>query len=349
MAKSVKLADIAERVGVSIVTVSKALSGQKGVSETMRVRIQAIADEMGYKQPSAYRREQEDARKIRGYNLGVLIADYYLGKYESFYSQMYQQFATRAGSKGCFCLLELVSREQEMEVRTPMMIVDRRIDGIVVIGRLSDAYLKMLEESGIPMVGVDFYTEDESLDSVISDSYFGGFRMTNYLISKGHTKIAYVGTLGATTSITDRYMGYRKALENHRIESREDWIIADRSMETKILDAKEYVKLPEDMPTAFMCNSDQTAGLLINKLEEAGYRVPQDISVAAYDNFLPPGICDVRITTYEVDMKEMAKRAVSMITHKIAGENYKKGTYVVGGHVVEKDSVREISLRSMES
>ena len=65
MAKTVKLADIAERVGVSIVTVSKALSGQKGVSETMRARIQAIADEMGYKQPGAYRREMEEARKMR--------------------------------------------------------------------------------------------------------------------------------------------------------------------------------------------------------------------------------------------------------------------------------------------
>ncbi|MCR5595608.1 MAG: LacI family DNA-binding transcriptional regulator [Lachnospiraceae bacterium] len=345
MAKTVKLADIAERVGVSIVTVSKALSGQKGVSETMRVRIQAIADEMGYKQPSAYRREQEEARKIRGYNLGVLIADYYLGKYESFYSQMYQQFATRAGSKGCFCLLELVSREQENEVRVPMMIADRRVDGIVVIGKLSTAYLKMLNESGIPLVGLDFYTSDDSMDSVISDSYFGGYRMTNYLIEKGHTKIAYVGTIGATTSITDRYMGYRKALNESGLDFRKDWVIDDRLKNNEGADTQGYINLPDEMPTAFMCNSDQTAGFLIDKLEKNGYQVPQDISVAAYDNFLPPGICDVRITTYEVDMKEMAKRAVSMITHKIAGESYKTGTYIVGGHIVEKDSVREISYR----
>jgi len=348
MAKAVKLADIAQRVGVSIVTVSKALSGQKGVSETMRVRIQAVADEMGYKQPGAYRREMEEARKNRGYNLGVLIADYYLGKYESFYSQMYQQFATRAGSKGCFCLLELVSREQETEVRVPMMITERRVDGIVVIGRLSDEYLTMIESSGIPMVGMDFYTRDETLDSVISDSFFGGYRMTNYLISKGHTSIAYVGTVGATTSITDRYMGYRKALGNNHIEYREDWVIDDRSREIKILDAEKYIVLPEEMPTAFFCNSDQTAGLLINKLEQAGFKVPRDISVAAYDNFLPPGICDVRITSYDVDMKEMAKRAVSMITHKIAGESYKQGTFIVGGRVVEKESVREIRYRPLD-
>ena len=58
MAKAVKLADIAQQVGVSAVTVSKALSGQKGVSEEMRQRIQKLADELGYKQPSALHKEK---------------------------------------------------------------------------------------------------------------------------------------------------------------------------------------------------------------------------------------------------------------------------------------------------
>lgn len=342
MAKTVKLADIAAKVGVSNVTVSKALSGQKGVSEEVRAQIQAIADELGYKQPSAYRRDAETAKKNRGYYLGVLIGDYYLGKYESFYSQMYQQFATRAGSKGCFCLLELISAEQEKAINVPMMISEKRVDGIIIIGRLSDDYLQMIKNSGIPFVGMDFYTSDPTLDSIISDSYFGAYRMVNYLFSKGHKDIAYVGTVGATTSITDRYMGYRKAMAEHGYEIREDWILEDRDVETKILDVEKYVAFPKEMPTAFMCNSDQTAGFLINKLEDEGYKVPEDISVVAYDNFLPPGTCDVRITTYEVDMKEMAKRALSMLIHKIAGESYKQGTYVVGGHIIEKESVKSL-------
>ena len=62
MAKAVKLADIAERLGVSTVTVSKALSGQKGVSEELRAKIKGLADEMGYKQPSAQRKEKSNRR-----------------------------------------------------------------------------------------------------------------------------------------------------------------------------------------------------------------------------------------------------------------------------------------------
>ena len=76
MAKAVKLADIAEQLGVSTVTVSKALSGQKGVSEAMREKIKDLAEEMGYKQPSAIKKEKVQ----RTYNIGVLVSDRNLGE-----------------------------------------------------------------------------------------------------------------------------------------------------------------------------------------------------------------------------------------------------------------------------
>ena len=78
MAKAVKLADIAERVGVSTVTVSKALSGQKGVSEEVREKIRSIAEELGYQQPSAARKSQNQ----KSYNI-VLLADVPGGSYQS--------------------------------------------------------------------------------------------------------------------------------------------------------------------------------------------------------------------------------------------------------------------------
>ena len=80
MAKAVKLADIAERVGVSTVTVSKALSGQKGVSEEVREKIRSIAEDLGYQQPSAVRKSQNH----KNFNIGILISERFLVKYESF-------------------------------------------------------------------------------------------------------------------------------------------------------------------------------------------------------------------------------------------------------------------------
>ena len=103
MVKAVKLADIAEKVGVSVVTVSKALSGQKGVSEEMRARIKDLADEMGYTPIHAVQ-----TGRTRSYTIGVITFEKYFTRFASFYWKMYQELATRAVKKNCFSMLEVI-------------------------------------------------------------------------------------------------------------------------------------------------------------------------------------------------------------------------------------------------
>ena len=220
------------------------------------------------------------------------------------------------------------------------LVQEKKVDGIIIIGGMSEGYLQALNEGcKIPTIYLDFCDEKTDCDAVISDNFYGMYRLVNYLFEVGHSQIAYVGTLLATGSITDRYFGYAKSLMEHGQQVREDWIIEDRSLETGKIDRDNLLKLPEEMPTAFVCNCDLTASELIRKLTEAGYRVPEDISVVGYDNYLYPGLCDVEITTYEVDMKEMARRAIYTIVRKISGEPYRKGVLVVEGHPVYKESV----------
>lgn len=339
MAKAVKLADIAGRLGVSTVTVSKALSGQKGVSEEMREKIKQLADELGYKQPSAQRLEATH----KSYNIGALIAERHLDKYGSFYWQMYQMLATKAVSKECFTLLENVTAEEEERHEIPKLVSEQKVDGLVVIGRLSDSYLRFLRECvKLPIVYLDFCDERQDSDSVISDSYYGAYRLTNYLFDMGHTRIAYVGTILATGSITDRYLGYTRSLMEHGVAVREDWIIKDRAMENGKIDYENLLQLPEDMPTAFFCNCDLTASYIVKRLRENGYRVPEDVSVVGYDNYLFPGLCDIPLTTYEVDMKEMARRAIRILIKKMSGDSYREGISIVEGHLVVKDSVKKL-------
>ncbi len=340
MAKAVKLADIAERLGVSTVTVSKALSGQKGVSDELREKIRLLAEELGYQPPASQRKENQ-----RSYNIGVLIADRYLDKYDSFYWQMYQQLATKAVAKDCFTMMEAVTGEAERGNELPKLVQDQKVDGLIVIGKVGDSYLNFLNESaGVPLVCLDFCNERQDMDAVISDSYYGAYQMTNYLFENGHRKIAYVGTLLATGSITDRYLGYVKALLEHGEQPQKKWLIEDRRREDCIIDGDNLIELPEeDMPTAFFCNCDLTASTLIRKLNSRGYRVPEDISVAGYDNYLFPGLCAVGITTYEVDMREMARQTIRTLLKKMQGDNYRRGIHIVEGHLVEKDSVKRIS------
>ena len=339
MAKAVKLADIAERVGVSTVTVSKALSGQKGVSEEVREKIRSIAEELGYQQPSAARKSQNH----KNFNIGILISERFLVKYESFYWQMYQSVATRATAKECFTMLEVIGKAEEENRKMPKLVQERKVDGIIVIGKMMDAYLQQLNtEAGIPVIYLDYYNGREASDSVISNSYYGTYELTYYLYRMGHRKIAYVGTLLATESITDRYFGYQKALLELGLEQKKEWVLDDRHIETGEIDTVNMLQIPNDMPTAFVCNCDLTASFLIRKLKDNGYRVPEDISVVGFDNYLYPGLSDIQITTYEVDLEEMAKKTVHNMISKISNDNYKPGIHIVKGHMVLKESVAQI-------
>jgi len=164
------------------------------------------------------------------------------------------------------------------------------------------------------------------------------------MVDMGHTKIAYVGSLLYTKSITDRYFGYAKSMLEHGVDIKKEWIIQDRDNEYAVgaLKFDKVLEQMQDMPTAFACNSDLTASFFIKALKEKKYDVPGDISIVGFDNYLYPGLCDVDITTYEVDLKEMARRAIHILLKKVSGERYKQGIYIVEGHLVLKDSVKDI-------
>lgn len=275
--------------------------------------------------------------------IGVIISEKYMSEYSSFYTRLHQQVSQIAMEKGCFTMLEVISVDNEKDEVIPRIVKDKKVDGIVVVGRLSVNYLSRIkEDSGIPMVYLDFCNHSGDEDAVISDSFNGAYCLTNYLFEMGHTDIGYVGTLLANGATTDRYFGYSKSLMEHGQPYVPEWIIPDRDIKTGVIDANKYFQLPSNMPTAFVCSCDMSASILIKKLNEEGYKVPEDISVVGFDNYLFPGLCDIKLTTFGVDTYEMGRNAVLNLIRKISGERYRQGVMILEGHMVEGDSVRKV-------
>ena len=108
MRKEVRLADIAKQLGVSVVTVSNALAGQKGVSEELRTKIKQVAAEMGYQ----VRGTAVSSKKIL--NVGVIIGEKYLGPYPSYYWKVYQELSLIAGLHNCVILFEVLRQERQL-------------------------------------------------------------------------------------------------------------------------------------------------------------------------------------------------------------------------------------------
>lgn len=341
--KAVTMADIAKRMDVSTVTVSKALAGQKGVSEEVREKIVALAREMGYRAPGAPRENMEKT----GFRIGVLMPASTLMTFDSFYWRLYQSVSEKAMQKNCFTGYESYTEEMAGKKLLPRLITDKMVDGLIIIGRPPAKYGAFLKErAGMPVVFLDFYENEQDVASFISDSFYGTYLLTNYLFDHGHRDIAYVGTLFSTASITDRYMGYLKSMMEHGIQPPADYVIPDRSLEEGAECHDLDFALPKKMPTAFVCNCDVTAEFLIADLREKGFRVPEDVSVVGFDNYPDDRHGEMGITTYAVDIPAMAKAAVKSLIRQMGGENVEKGIHIVEGYLVEKESVgRGAALR----
>lgn len=336
--RKVRLADIAEQLGVSIVTVSKAIADKDGVSEELRVRIKAVAEQMGYTQKN---RSPLPGRKDDSTgNIGVVIPSHFFERSTSFYWSMYNALSRELIVRGYYAIMEQLSSRDEFDLVLPQVVQNRKVDGVILLGQTSEDYAHFFSRQYKDNIFLDFYVDDRDNDSVTTDNFYGEYQMTRYLISQGHKDILYVGNFNATTSITDRFMGFMKAMLENGYRVSVDDIINDRNQNGFY----EQLRLPEKMPTAFVCNCDETARRLIGILKEKGYSVPQDISVVGFDNFLSDGQqTDPALTTVEVDPVAMARTAVDMLLKKISGEPYTHGHTVIGGRLLLRDSVRKIN------
>ena len=340
MAKNVTMRDIAKKVGVSTVTVSKALTDKDGVGSELRAVIKATAEEMGY----TYSGIGDGFRRGRSYNIGVIVEEHYVDNSTTvfpFYMKMYNSINKQMSQFHYSVIMEAITSKMLAEHRMPDIVTERKVDGVIVLGQMKSDYLKVLRENKLPVVYLDFYDRTMEVPSVINDNMYGTYMLTNYLVAMGHKKIAHVGSIDATASILDRYLGYYRSLLTHQLNMPDDYIIPDRDDEGYFID----FQMPKEMPTAFVCNCDGTANLLMKLLISRGYRIPQDISVVGFDNYSAEFDYNLpKLTTIEVNIEEMTKNAVEMIIRLLKGEENLGGRKVISGKLIIRDSVAQCQM-----
>lgn len=322
--------DIANKLGVSSVTVSKALNDKEGVSEELRDKIKQLAAEMGYRFNSVARAMKDGM----SYNIGVVIPERFAGA-NQFYLHFYEHLSKVLDSHKYYGILQILSARDEEQLALPRVYHEKKVDGFIILGQISKEYIELLQQTDVPFLFLDFYTDAVDIDAIISDNFYGMYEMTNYLIKQGHSKIAFVGNIYSTSSIQDRFLGYYKSILEHDLKLKEDYVIPDRDRRGIFVD----LELPEDMPTAFVCNCDHIAYILTKKLKQSGYRVPEDCSVVGFDNDIYSTISDPQLTTVEVNVEEMSQAAVKGIIQKVKNPKHAFGRMMVKGRIIHRQSV----------
>ncbi len=335
--QKVKLKDVADFLGVSVVTVSNSLAGRPGVSPEMRGRIKECAIEMGldiskYQKSSA---AKEEVSLMSGKTLGVIVSDRYIYVGASFYWEMYQKVAYAASEGGCFTSLSIIRDYTDDAELPPIMDVD----GVIIIGPVREKYLKrLLALIKVPVVLMDQQIEDGNYTSILSGNYYGMYRATRELVLAGHREIGFVGALDYSRNIIDRYYGYKKCMRENGLKVNREWILSDRSGD----DETPKIELPKKLPTAFACSSDYAAGILYDELKKIGKKVPEDISLVGYDNYLTDSDLEGMLTTYNVDMTKMARLTVEQVINEASDPTLAGTIYEIDSSVVRRASIKDV-------
>lgn len=334
MSKNISMDEIAKIFNVSKVTVSKALNDKPGVSEKLKEEIKEKAMELGYRMNTA----AKSLKTNKSYNIGVLIAERYIGERETYYFGVYGKLTTKFSNLGYSTIMETLTYENEMKLKLPQMYLEFKVDAIIVLGQLDVNYLKLFESCSIPIIFFDFYASNSLIDSVVVDNFYSGLEITQYLIDRGHREIGFIGNLYSTSSIQDRFLGYYRCLLENKLKINYNYIVSDRDDTGNFID----LVLPEKLPTAFVCNCDQVAYQLIKELQQVNIKVPEDISVVSFDNTIYSTVSDPQITTLDNNVDEMVNVASKIILKKIENPDRRYDRILVKAFIVERESVKEL-------
>lgn len=325
------------RCGVSVATVSKALNGHKDVSEATREKLLKAAKEMGY-----FPNSQARALKTnRTQNLGVMFSDEAgSGLTHEFFATVLNSFKTEAESAG-YDITFINKNVGGQKMSTYQHCKYRNVDGVIIACTdftTPDVY--EIINGDIPVVTIDHIFDCRT--AVMSNNEKGIEELVNYVADMGHKKLAYIQ--GNRSAVAERRQaGFCKACMGRGIEVDPelmpigDYHNPDRTYELtkKILSARER-------PTCIFMPDDYSAMGGLSAIEDAGLRVPDDISVVGYDGIAYSQLLSPKLTTYLQDTQAIgtaaAKQLVSLIENPQTTFNEVitiDGRLIIGGSVAK--------------
>lgn len=302
--------DVARLAGVSVATVSRALSNPEKVSPESLDKVHTAIAQVGYR-PNMLAR---NFRSARAYAVVVLVPDIA----NPFYSLFIRALEDRAHQKGYAVLLGDTRGTPERELEYIRRVETRLADGIVQLRPSSEKSLNNIP-ADIPCVnacGCEYTTGP----AIRIDNRGAAKSMVNYLISLGHRRIGVISGLKDNPHAIDRLAGYKEAIAEAGIPFERDLIAeGDFTMWSGLNAAFQFCNM-KNRPTAIFSMNDEMAIGAMQTLKNQGFRIPDDISVTGFDDIAYAKYSDPSLTTISQPAEEMGKMAMDMLLKIIEGE-----------------------------
>ncbi|MGP8082471.1 MAG: LacI family DNA-binding transcriptional regulator [Terracidiphilus sp.] len=312
-ARQPSIKDIARLAHVSHPTVSRALQNSPLVNPRTAEKIRKIAEQAGYR-PSAVARGLV-TRRTRTIGLVVTtVAD-------PFTSEVFSGIEQEAHERGYCVFLAESNADPEREREVVKTFAERRVDGIIVTSsRVGALYLSLLEEMMVPIVLVNDQHPGAFIHSVMIRNQEGSRAAANHLIGLGHRRIAYLGDRTGYQSEAERCAGYREALEAAGIEFIAELVVYGDGKPEAGLSAMDQLLALSDPPTAVCCYNDLSALGAMRSISLRGLRVPEDISVAGFDDLFFASYMQPPLTTVRQPTRRMGQLAMESLFKLMSGD-----------------------------
>lgn len=330
--------DIAKLAGVGVSTVSRVINNHPDVKEDTRRKIIDIIKEHNYIPNSSARVLKRSSTK----NIGVLVK----GVFNPFFSEMISTIGSKINESGYSMLLEHNDYNTIEDIGAlTAFIKEKKLQGVICLG---GNYLEISEESlqniEVPVVLTSVNTISKKMkkqySSIGIDNVIASKEVTEYLVNKGHEKIAII--LGEKNDIGIswwRFKGYREALLQNNIELDENLVLignysADGAYET----TKNFLQENKDV-TAIFAISDVMAMGAGKAIVESDFKIGEDISLVGFDGLTVSKFYNPGITTVTQPKLEMAEKSIELLLELIKGKTENKHI-IMKTELIERDSSR---------
>lgn len=348
--------DVAERAGLSTTLVSRYLNGRKGVSPVSREKIQLAIKELNYRPNGIARSLVLQKTQSIGIVLDNLWAPF-AARLISGLEQGAGDFDQENEYNVMFCSS---NGDMGKKKRHISFLTQGRVDGIIIYGSLTtdDTLIRELADSTFPFLLIENDVDDVNVDKVMIDNAEGAYRATEYLIKQGHRRIMHMaGNMNLKITL-ERMNGYLRALQAYQIPIHSDLIIHptfDPTVEHPSADSnlrgdrtyynvgyREMKKLIEagNLPDAIFFATDISAFGAIQAMEEAGIRVPEDISVIGFDDENPADYeCACKpITTMRQPLYDLGYIGIKRLLTTLNHPEQSPEKIVLHAKLMERDS-----------
>lgn len=333
MKNNITIKDVAKKAGVSISTVSRVINDSKPVTDEVKQKVLDVIKETGYiPNPLARSLVTKKSQLI-----GVIVPEVS----DSFVNEILNGIEEIAKMYDYDILLANTYSNKEQELKSINLLRAKQVEGIVMISwKVEEDHINYIQNCGIPAAYISKTARNYDIHTVSTSNVEATHDMTKYLIDKGHEKIAFIMTSEDDTVLEmERLSGYEKALKESNLDLDKNLIrYGGTTYETGYKSMKELL---EDgiVPHAAFVTGDEAAIGAINAICDAGYRVPEDISVAGFNDVKIAKMYRPKLTTVYQPLYDMGAVAIRMVIKLINNDPLEEKKVELPYRIVERESV----------